>query len=160
MATNGHAAKWWADKQEKARKAQSESRLALLDFVKRVRKQGGEFLKGIKSEWFGRPDAELKAWMERGSWLNEVKDTRWHINQVATIDQEISWAQEQLEIGKFPTEELRAYLKALRFVKGHIVTTDRNADMASQVLAYRAQQIGTQTFVSSGANSNDRSRNN
>ena len=135
---------------------QQASRKQVQDFLDRVRKPVREWAAGIKSEWFGRPDKELKDWIEYGRWWNEVKDTRWYQNQLATLDKEIKYAQEELEVGKGLEDvpELRAYLKALRFVRGHILTTERNADISSRVLAGRAEEI--KPFMGGGMN--DRSK--
>jgi hypothetical protein len=132
---------------------QLASRAEVQSFLDRVKKPVREWAKGIKSEWFGRPDDELKQWIEYGRWWDEVKDTRWYQNQLATLDREIKFAQEELENGKGleNVAELRSYLKALRFVRGHILTTERNADISSRVLQGRSEEIKS-TFIRGGLN--------
>lgn len=106
---------------------------------------------GIKiSEWFGRPTEELKGWIERGRAIEEIKAAPGYQLILGTIEAEIDWAQQQLEICKEEmVTETRLYLRALRFVKNFIITTERNADISSSVLAGRPRQIAEDSFVRS-----------
>lgn len=126
---------------------QLESRAKLEEFVKSVAKPIQNLTRKIKSEWFGRPDDELKGWIERGNAIKEIEDTRGYRLIMSQADREIAWAQEQLEIGTEDDNLMRGYLKALRAVKGFVLTTNRNADIASTVLAERVGAIGRDSFV-------------
>lgn len=143
---------------ELALQGQAESRKQLTDFLARVTKPVQRLAKSVKSEWFGRPDKELKDWIDRGRAIAEIQDTLGYRLIMEQTRKEITWAQEQLEIGKLNDDQLRAYLKALRFVKDFILTTERNADISSKVLAGRAREIERDSFVRSATN--DRSGNN
>lgn len=119
-----------------------------------------EFLKGVgstvrkigakaKSEWFSRPNDELKGWIERGRAISEISDSLGYRLIMETTWREIEWARLQLEIGKLDEKDLRGYLKGLRFFQDFILTTNRNADIATGILAGREAGIGkdTVTFI-------------
>lgn len=117
-----------------------------LDAVKPLR----EFTSTIKSKWFGRPDDELKGWIERGRAIEEIKDSMGYRLIISQTDREVAWAQAQLEVcPEQDIMELRMYLRALRFLHDFILTTTRNADNASLVLAGRSGAISREsaTFV-------------
>ncbi len=137
-------------------KEQLESRQEVDDFLTRVGKRVHSLVG--RSKWFSRPDSELKAWVERGAMLEEVKDSRWHQLQLRTLEQEIFWAQTELEIGKLDSDELRAYLRALRFVRNYIADVQKNAEISNDVLQGRVKELEKVTFISGGMN--DRSRHN
>lgn len=125
------------------------------------RKQVGEFLRKVSapvsravsaitnSAWFGRPPEELEGWVERGRAIKEIEDSMGYRLIMSQTQKEIEWAREQLELGKLDGAELRMYLRSLRFLKDFIITTERNADISSSVLAGRPTAIGedTSTFV-------------
>lgn len=129
---------------------QIKSREEMAKFLTKMKSATKKIGSVVRSQWFDRPDEELQGWIERGRLLAEVKDSRWIQLQIHTIEQEINWAQQQLEVCKpDDLEELRLYLRSLRFVKGYILTTERNADVSSSVLAGRPSAIakGTLTFT-------------
>lgn len=137
---------------------QVQSRRELSDFLARVVKPVQNLGRAVKSAWFSRPDEELKGWIERGRAIQEISDYLGYRLIMTQTEREIDWAREQLELGELDSNELRAYLKALRFLKNFILTTERNADISSKVLAGRAKEIEKVTFIKGGAN--DRSGNN
>jgi hypothetical protein len=145
-------------------KEQLDSRKRLDEFLDKVAKPARQLARRIKSEWFGRPDEELKVWMERGRAIAEIKDSLGYRLIMEQVEKEIIWAQNQLELAprernlKCSSVELRCYLKAMRFLQDFILTTERSADISSKVLASRAEEIGRETFVKGVAN--DRSGNN
>ena len=124
---------------------QLESRKQLSDFLERVAEPVKNLGRKIKSEWFGRPDEELKGWVERGRAINEISDSLGYRLIITQTDKEIEWAKTQLEIGKMDVIELRMYIRALRFFHDFILTTERNADIASSVLAGREGSIARET---------------
>ena len=128
---------------------QLASRKALNDFVERVRPTLRAIGSKVKSALYGRPDDELKGWIDRGRAIAEIEDSLGYRLIVETTAREIEWAREQLEIGKLDAGELRGYLKSLRFMEDFIITTRRNADIASSILAGRDAEIGrgTTTFI-------------
>lgn len=139
--------------------AQEASRSELTRFLKKQSAKVQEIYKGIKSEWFGRPDEELKGWIERGRAISEIKDSIGYRLIMEQTQKEIQWAMRQLETcDEKDLMEMRCYLKCLRFLKDFILTTERNADISSRVLAGRAENLGKETFVAGGLN--DRSGNN
>lgn len=103
----------------------------------------------MKSAWFSRPDEELKGWIDRGRAISEIEDSLGYRLIRETTEREIEWAREQLELGKLDEKDLRGYLKGLRFFKEFILTTNKNADIATGVLAGRDREIGrnTTTFI-------------
>jgi hypothetical protein len=126
---------------------QIKSREELKAFVDRVSKPIRGMVRNIKSAWFSRPDDELKGWIERGRALNEIADSLGYRLIMTQTEKEISWAQAQLEICETKdVDQLRMYLKALRFLKDFVLTTERNADIASTVLAGREGQIARETM--------------
>jgi hypothetical protein len=127
---------------------QIKSREEVDRFLARVKKPFEVFSKSLKSEWFGRPDEELKGYIEKAHLLEEIKDTRGYQLILKQLDDEITWSQKELEVCKTEViEPLRQYLKGLRFIRGWIVTTERNADIANSVLAGREGAIGKETFI-------------
>lgn len=103
----------------------------------------------LKSAWFSRPDDELKGWIERGRAISEISDSLGYRLIMDTVEREIEWAREQLEIGKLDERDLRGYLKSLRFLKEFILTVNKDADIATSVLAGRDAEIGrnSATFI-------------
>lgn len=129
-------------------KEQLESRAELDSFLKRVQKPIRELARQIKSEWFGRPDDELKGWIERGRAIEEIRDSLGYKLITVQTDKEISWAQAQLEVcEESQLIELRMYLRCLRFLKDFLLTTERNAGISSSVLAGRESQIGREAHA-------------
>lgn len=127
---------------------QLASRERVKEFLDRVVKPVSEFSAKIKSEWFGRPDDELKGWIERGRAIEEIKETLGYRLIITQTNNEIRWAQAQLEVcAEKEVPELRMYLRSLRFLHDFILTTEKNADIAGTVLAGRAGAIGKETFV-------------
>lgn len=129
-------------------KEQLDSRQQLKEFVDKV----GGTLKKIstkaKSDWFGRPDNELKGWIDRGRAINEIQGSLGYRLIIHQTNQEILWAQQQLEVcDEKQLQELRLYLRSLRFLHDFIITTERNADIATGVLAGRDSAIGKETTV-------------
>jgi hypothetical protein len=116
-----------------------------LDAVKPIIEKGRTQI----SAWFSRPDSELNGWMERGRAIAEISDSMGYKLIVGQTEREIEWAREQLEKGTADDTQMRCYLKALRFLNDFILTTNRNADIASNVLAGRSGAIGrdSSTFV-------------
>lgn len=151
-------------REAQAVKDQLASRKRLDEFIDRALKPVKEFARNIKSEWFGRPDDEVKGWIERGRAIAEISDSLGYRLIMEQVQKEIIWAQNQLELAprerrlKCSSVELRCYLKSMRFLQDFILTTERNADISSKVLAGRAEQIGRETFI--GSVGNDRSGNN
>ncbi len=125
-----------------ATEEQLASRKELADFIERMGKPFRHLAGKIKSDWFGRPDEELKGWIERGRAIAEIEDSMGYKLIVGQTDREIEWAREQLEIGTERDADIRGYLRALRFVKNFILTTKRDADISSSVLAGREGAIG------------------
>ena len=129
---------------------QLESRKQLENFVARMAKPVKMLGEKIKSEWFGRPDVELKGWIERGQAIEEIKETLGYRLIMTQTEREIKWAQAQLEVcPSGDVVDYRCYLRALRFLKDFILTTEKNADIASTVLAGRDKQIGRDSFTAS-----------
>jgi hypothetical protein len=129
---------------------QLDSRKKLKEFVEAAGATLDRIKGGLKSKWFSRPNTELQGWIERGRAIEEIKDSMGYQLIVTQADREILWAQQQLEIcDEKVVSELRLYLRALRFLHDFILTTDRNADIASGVLAGREAAIGRDatTFV-------------
>lgn len=124
---------------------QLASRKAVENFLERVARPVRQKLRTVKSEWFGRPDEELKGWVERGRAISEISDSLGYRLIMSQTDKEIEWAKEQLEIGNLDVTELRMYLRSLRFLKDFVLTTERNADISSKVLAGRAGAIENDT---------------
>lgn len=98
-----------------------------------------EAVRNTKNALFGRPDDELKGWIERGRWIAEIEDSMGFRLITSTLDKEIEWSRDQLE--REESIETRTYLKALRFVKSFILTTRRDSDISMKVLAARAGAI-------------------
>lgn len=121
---------------------QIESRKKLADFIEAARGQVRGVAGRVKSALYGRPDEELKGWIERGRALSEIEDSPGYRLIVSQAHREIEWAREQLELGTDHDTEMRAYLKALRFLDDFLLTTRRSADIASGVLAGREGAIG------------------
>jgi hypothetical protein len=129
---------------------QLESRKQLNEFLEKMHAGVSKIAKGIRSEWFSRPDEELQGWIERGRALAEIRDTMGYRLILAQTDKEILWAQAQLEVcEEHVIVELRVYLRSLRFLKDFILTTEKNADISSSVLAGRPSVLAkdTTTFV-------------
>lgn len=129
---------------------QLESRKKLAEFIEAANSTFGKIKGGIKSKWFSRPNEELQGWIERGRAINEIKDSMGYQLIVTQADREIVWAQQQLEIcDESEVRDLRLYLRALRFLHDFILTTERNADIATGILAGREAAIGkdTTTFI-------------
>jgi len=124
---------------------QLASRQMLQDFLEKA-KPLRKLAKVIKSEWFGRPDAELKGWIERGRAIAEIKDSMGYRLILSQTDKEIQWAQGRLEIcDKEQVMEFQMYLRCLRFFQDFILTTERNADIAGSVLEGRSTEIGRES---------------
>ena len=129
-------------------KDQLDSRQQVTDFLAKMPKRIRALGEHIKSEWFGRPDGELKGWIERGRAIEEIKDTLGYRLIMTQTEKEVRWAQQQLEIcPEKEVLELRMYLRSLRFLHDFILTTEKNADVAATVLAGRESAIGKETFV-------------
>jgi len=127
---------------------QIESRKKLADFIEAARGQVRGVAGRMKSAWFSRPDEELKGWAERGRALAEIEDSLGYRLIIAQTEKEIAWAQQQLEIcEETQVRDLRLYLRSLRFLNDFILTTRRNADIASEVLAGREGAIGRDAAV-------------
>lgn len=128
---------------------QLKSRSELEEFMQRVGRTIHALPGKMKSAWFSRPDEELKGWIERGRAISEIEDSLGYRLILETTEREIEWAREQLELGKLDEKDLRGYLKGLRFFKEFILTTNKNADIATGVLAGRDREIGrnTTTFI-------------
>src|SRR6266576_7222868 len=131
-----------------ATEEQIESRKKLADFIEAARGQVLGVAGRIKSAWFSRPDEELKGWAERGRALAEIEDSLGYRLIISQTEKEIAWAQQQLEIcEESQVRDLRLYLRSLRFLNHFILTTRRNADIASEVLAGREGAIGRDAAV-------------
>ena len=127
---------------------QLASRKQMADFLARVAKPIRELGTKIKSEWFGRPDDELKGWIERGRAIEEIKDSLGYRLIMTQTDKEIIWAQAQLEVcEEKDVRDLRLYLRSLRFLKDFILTTERSADISSSVLAGRESVIARESHA-------------
>jgi hypothetical protein len=127
---------------------QLESRKQLTDFLDRVAKPAKRLAGQIKSEWFGRPDKELEGYIQLGSALKEIEDTRGYKMIMAQTEREVLWAQQQLEVcDEAEVTELRMYLRSLRFLKAFVLTVERNSDISATVLAGRPAAIGKDMFV-------------
>ena len=107
---------------------QLASRAEVATFLKSVPQKLRAIGENIKSDWFGRPDHELKGWIERGQAIAEIKDSRGYFLIMCTLDNEISWATNELK--RKEVAGLREYLQALEFIKGYVVTTERNAEIS------------------------------
>jgi len=128
---------------------QAASRKLLDDFIERM-KPATKLARRIKSEWFGRPDEELKGWMERGRAIEEIRDSVGYRLILSQTEKEIRWAQQQLEIcDEARVIELRMYLRSLRFLLDFILTTEKNAEISATVLEGRVGAIGrdSEAFV-------------
>ena len=131
---------------------QLKSRAEVKSFVQRVGRTIHALPGKMKSAWFSRPDDELKGWIERGRAISEIEDSMGYKLIMDTVDREILWAQAQLETcAETEVRDLRMYLRALRFMDSFILTTHKNADIATGVLAGREAEIGktTTTFITS-----------
>lgn len=126
-------------------KEQLDSRKELAEFIQRVSRPIKEFGAHVKSQWFGRPDEELKGWIERGRAISEIADSMGYKLIISQTEKEIEWSRQQLEIGSASDSDIRGYLKGLRFLKDFILTTSRNADISSSVLAGREGAIGRES---------------
>lgn len=128
--------------------AQIESRQQVQEFLDRVAKPLKNVASKIKSEWFGRPDEELKAWIEKGRAIEEIKDTRGYQMIVSQLEKELEWTTNELDVcPKEVIDQLREYRKGLKFIRAFILTTEKNADLAGSVLAGRAGAITKETFI-------------
>lgn len=128
-------------------KEQLDSRKQLSDFLEKVKKPIYALAK-IKSEWFSRPDEELKGWLERGRAIEEIKDSLGYRLIMSQTEKEILWAQQQLEVcEETQVRDLRMYLRSLRFLKDFLLTTEKNADIAGSVLAGREATIGRESHA-------------
>src|SRR5437899_1028177 len=101
---------------------QLASRRSLAEFIAKAGKPARDLSARVKSAWFGRPDAELTGWIERGRAIAEIADSLGYRLIIEQTKREIEWAREQLELGKLNEGDLRGYLKALRFLQDFIVT--------------------------------------
>lgn len=129
-------------------KEQLASREELLKFLEKVKNPILQFGAKIRSEWFSRPDEELKGWLERGRAIEEIRDSLGYRLILSQTDKEILWAQQQLEVCEEPlVRDLRMYLRSLRFVKDFLLTTEKNADIAGSVLAGREAAIGRESHA-------------
>ena len=129
---------------------QLESRKKLADFIAAAGEKVRGVTSGLRSAWFGRPDEELKGWVERGRALAEIEDSMGYRLILETIGREIEHTQKALEIcDEKEVRDWRIYLKSLRFIESFILTTRRDADISSSVLAGREGAIGREshTFV-------------
>jgi hypothetical protein len=127
---------------------QIASRATLKSFVERMRPKVRRMVGNIKSEWFGRPDEELKGWVERGRAIEEIKDSLGYRLILTQTHKEIAWAQSQLEIcDPKDVVDFRCYLRSLRFLQDFILTTEKNADIAGTVLAGREEAIGRESLA-------------
>lgn len=124
---------------------QLASRQEVESFLSRVGRPIKEKLSSIKSEWFGRPTQELQGWIERGRWINEIEGSMGYKLIMRATDQEIEWARAALEAGTLDVTEIRMYLRALRFLKEFVLTTQKNADISSKVLSGRVEAIDRDT---------------
>jgi hypothetical protein len=91
---------------------------------------------------------EMQSWIDRGRALAEIQDSKGYKLILATVENEIRWAQARVESDDCVDKELvevRAYLKSQRFIKNYILTVHRNADISSKVLAGRAEAIAEET---------------
>lgn len=117
--------------------------------MQKVGKPIRQFGKNV-SEWFSRPQEELKGWLERGQAIAEIEGTMGYRLIMTQAENEIRWAQQQLEVcNESLVVELRMYLRSLRFLQDFILTVRKNADISSSVLAGRKDAIGLEshTFV-------------
>lgn len=121
---------------------QLKSRQELKDFIERVARPVRELGAHVKSKWFSRPDEELKGWIERGRALAEIEDSMGYQLIVNQVEKEIEYTRNALEVGTANDIETRGILKGLRFLHSFILTTKRDADISSSVLAGRESQIG------------------
>ncbi len=127
---------------------QIASRKKVAEFIEKVGKPIRKLGSQIKSEWFGRPDKELKGWLERGQAIAEIEASMGYRMIMAQTEKEIRWAQGQLEVcDEKVVVELRMYLRSLRFLEDFILTVRKNADIASTVLAGRESAIGLESHV-------------
>lgn len=127
---------------------QLDSRKELETFISKMKKPFKDMAAKVKSEWFGRPDAELQAWVEKGHAIEEIKETRGYQMILEQLDKELQWSTNELDVcPKEVIDQLREYRKGLRFIRGYILTTERNAEIAGSVLAGRAGAISKETFV-------------
>jgi hypothetical protein len=133
-----------------ATQEQLDSRKRLAEFVQAVGKPLRGLANKAKSAWFGRPDDELKGWIERGRAISDIQDSLGYKLIMNQVDLETAWALNQMRICDVSKiEEFRMYLRSMEFLKDFILTTNRNADIATGVLAGRESAIGrdSDTFI-------------
>jgi hypothetical protein len=100
-----------------------------------------------KSAFSGQKDEALKGWIERSNALNEIKDTRGFQLIDSQISRELEWATRELvHASPFEVIELQAYIKALNVVKNFILTTNKSADVAAEVLQSRPKQMDLDAY--------------
>jgi hypothetical protein len=100
-----------------------------------------------KSAFSGQKDEALKGWIERRNALNEIKDTRGYQLIDSQISRELDWATKEL-VHASPLEvvQLQSYIKALNVVKNFILTTNKNAEVAAEVLQDRPKQMDLDAY--------------
>jgi hypothetical protein len=125
------------------------SRKQVADFVKAASEKMRGLAGSVKSKWFSRPDEELQGWIERGRAISEIEGSMGYQLIMHTLETEIDHVRQALEIGTANDVETRGILKGIRFTQSFILTTRRNADISSSVLAGRESAIGREstTFV-------------
>jgi len=129
---------------------QLESRKRLADYIEAVGKPMRGLTGKLKSAWFGRPDDELKGWIERGRAISEIEDSLGYKLIMNQVEIETAWALKQMRICDVSKiEEFRMYLRSLEFLTDFILTTNKNANIATSALAGRESAIGmdSATFV-------------
>lgn len=127
---------------------QLQSRKQVETFLERTGKLARKTVRRINSAWFGRPTEELQGWIERGRAIDEIKDSMGYRLILDRSEQEITWAQRELESCK-PEDlvELRLWLKCNRMYRDFILTTERNAQISSEVLEGRASAIARESLA-------------
>ena len=101
-----------------------------------------------KTAFSGQKDEVLRGMTERVSALREIENTRGYQLITATANREIEWAKNELVYASpFEVIQLQAYLKAWNVVLNFISTTNKNGDVAAEVLAERPKEMEVSTVI-------------
>ncbi len=86
----------------------------------------------------GQSDDALSRMAERESARREVENTRWYRMVGERLEQELAWTQAELRrVSVFHFERLQAYADALEVVTAFVKVTEKNGNMASELLSER-----------------------
>jgi hypothetical protein len=100
-----------------------------------------------KNAFAGRDDKVLRGMTQRVEALREIEGTRGYQLIVGQANKEIEWAKSELVYaGPFEVSQLQQYLKAWNVILNFISTTNKNGDVAAEVLADRPKQMDIDAY--------------